>query len=313
LNPSSNPRSQSSRYNPTSPTVSPEWPVEIDLHLHTTASDGTLTPNQLIEQISKTSLRIIAITDHDATIGSDQAIQAASTHKNLTVIPGIELGTATDDSELHMLGYFIDTSDMKLQSRLKQFRSERIQSARATVDRLNSINRPVSWRRVVELAGGSIGRPHIARAMIEAGHVKTIAEAFERFIGEKGIARVPRPKLHPIDALEIIHSAGGVAAIAHPRTVNHLSNIIKKLVKAGLAGIEVYAEKYQSDRLNGYLDMATKYNLVPCGGTDYHALGTKNESLPGTNGPPSDTALKLLTRAIDIHGSNVGNIPVGIG
>ena len=193
MNPSSNPRSQSSRYNPASPTVSPEWPVEIDLHLHTTASDGTLTPNQLIEQISKTSLRIIAITDHDATIGSDQAIQAASTHKNLTVIPGIELGTATDDSELHMLGYFIDTSDMKLQSRLKQFRSERIQSARATVDRLASINRPVSWQRVMELAGGSIGRPHIARAMIEAGHVKTIAEAFDRFICEKGIARVPRP------------------------------------------------------------------------------------------------------------------------
>ena len=97
--------------------------MEIDLHLHTTASDGTLTPKQLIEQISKTSLRIIAVTDHDATIGSDQAVQAASTHKKLTVIPGIEIGTATDDSELHMLGYFIDTSDMKLQSRLIQFQT----------------------------------------------------------------------------------------------------------------------------------------------------------------------------------------------
>lgn len=286
--------------------------MEIDLHLHTTASDGTLTPKQLIEQISKTSLRIIAITDHDATIGSDQAIQAASTHKQLTVIPGIELGTATDDSELHLLGYFIDSSNIKLQSTLEQFRTERIQSARATVDRLAAINRPVSWQRVLELAGGSVGRPHIARAMIEAGHVETIAEAFDRFIGEKGIARVPRPKLHPIDALEIIHSAGGIAAIAHPRTVNHLSNIVKQLVDAGLAGIEVYAEKYRGDRINTYLDIATRYDLVPCGGTDYHGLGTKNESTPGTNGPPSDTASKLLARAIDKHSSNVGNIPAGI-
>ena len=286
--------------------------MEIDLHLHTTASDGTLTPKQLIEQISKTSLRIIAITDHDATIGSDHAIQAASAHKQLTVIPGIELGTATDDSELHILGYFIDSSNIKLQSTLEQFRTERIQSARATVDRLAAINRPVSWQRVLELAGGSIGRPHIARAMIEAGHVETIAEAFDRFIGEKGIARVPRPKLHPVDALEIIHSAGGIAAIAHPRTVNHLSNIVKQLVDAGLAGIEVYAEKYRGDRLDTYLDIATRYDLVPCGGTDYHGLGTKNESTPGTNGPPSDTASKLLARAIDKHGSNVGNIPAGI-
>ena len=286
--------------------------MEIDLHLHTTASDGTLTPKQLIEQISKTSLRIIAITDHDATIGSDQAIQAASTHKQLTVIPGIELGTATDDSELHLLGYFIDSTNIKLQSTLKQFRTERIQSARATVDRLAAINRPVSWQRVLELAGGSVGRPHIARAMIEAGHVETIAEAFDRFIGEKGIARVPRPKLHPIDALKIIHSAGGIAAIAHPRTVNHLSNIVKQLVDAGLAGIEVYAEKYRGDRLDTYLDIATRYDLVPCGGTDYHGLGIKNESTPGTNGPPSDTASKLLARAIDKHNSNVGNIPAGI-
>ena len=286
--------------------------MEIDLHLHTTASDGTLTPKQLIEQISKTSLRIIAITDHDATIGSDHAIQAASAHKQLTVIPGIELGTATDDSELHILGYFIDSTNIKLQSTLEQFRTERIQSARATVDKLAAINRPVSWQRVLELAGGSIGRPHIARAMIEAGHVETIAEAFDRFIGEKGIARVPRPKLHPIDALEIIHSAGGIAAIAHPRTVNHLSNIVKQLVDAGLAGIEVYAEKYRGDRLDTYLDIATRYDLVTCGGTDYHGLGTNNESTPGTNGPPSDTASKLLARAIDKHGSNVGNIPAGI-
>ena len=312
MNTSPSRQSEICRYNPTAPTVSPEWPGEIDLHLYTTASDGTLTPKQLIEQISKTSLRIIAITDHDATIGSDHAIQAASAHKQLTVIPGIELGTATDDSELHILGYFIDSSNIKLQSTLEQFRTERIQSARATVDRLAAINRPVSWQRVLELAGGSVGRPHIARAMIEAGHVETIAEAFDRFIGEKGIARVPRPKLHPIDALEIIHSAGGIAAIAHPRTVNHLSNIVKQLVDAGLAGIEVYAEKYRGDRLDTYLDIATRYDLVPCGGTDYHGLGTKNESTPGTNGPPSDTASKLLARAIDKHSSNVGNIPAGI-
>jgi predicted metal-dependent phosphoesterase TrpH len=302
-----------SRYDQTSPAVRPDWPVEIDLHLHTTASDGTLTPRQLIEQLATTTLRVVAVTDHDSTNGLNEAIEAASAHPQLTVIPGIELGTADEESELHLLGYFIDPENSELQSRLEQFRVERVESARAMVERLAELKRPVSWERIVEMASGSVGRPHIARAMVEAGHVETIAEAFDRYIGEKGVARIPRPKLHPVAALEMIHSAGGIGAIAHPRTVNKLDNLVKQLVDAGLAGIEVYAEKYASDRRGEYLDISTRYDLVPCGGTDYHALGARNETTPGTNGPPPDTVSKLLAKARAIHGPNIGNVPAGLG
>jgi hypothetical protein len=107
----------------------------------------------------------------------------------------------------------------------------------------------------------------------------------------------------------MIHGAGGIGVVAHPRTVNKLGSLVKQLVAVGLAGIEVYAEKYASDRRDSYLDIATRYDLVPCGGTDYHALGAENETLPGANGPPPDTVAKLLVRARAMHGLNVGSIP----
>jgi hypothetical protein len=148
--------------------------------------------------------------------------------------------------------------------------------------------------------------------MIEAGHVGSVAEAFERYIGDKGPAMVERPKLHPADALAIIHSAGGIGVLAHPRTVNRLDSVIRELVEAGLAGIEVYAEKYVGKRRDDYLSIATKYDLVSSGGSDYHASGAQNEVIPGMNGPPPDTGLQLLSRAVEKHGSNVGFVPTGL-
>jgi len=310
---SSDQLAEGNRYDRAVRVVSPEWPVEVDLHLHTTASDGTLAPRKLIDQVAATTLRVVAVTDHDSTEGLDEAIKASANYPQLAVVPGIEFGTATGDSELHLLGYFIDAANPTLQRKLVQFRSERIDAARAMVNRLAELRRPVSWERVVELAGGSVGRPHIARAMIEAGHVETVAEAFDRYIGDKGVARVPRPKLHPVEALELVHSAGGIGVVAHPRTVDRLDELVKQLAGAGLAGIEVYAEKYAGRRRDTYLDIATRYDLVPSGGTDYHASGAENEVMPGTNGPPPDTAAKLLARAAETHGAKIGHVPAGLG
>lgn len=301
-----------SRYNQHAPVVSPDWQVEIDLHLHTTASDGTLTPTQLIERIALTNLRTIAITDHDSTDGITEAMQVTSSHNNLTLIPGIELGTATHKTDLHLLGYFIDIKNEFLQMKLKQFREERLEVAKAMVEKLSELKRPVSWERIIEMSNGSVGRPHIARAMVEANHVETVAEAFERYLGDEGIARIQRPKLHPMDALKMIHTAGGVGVIAHPRTVKDLNKLVKEMSAAGLVGIEVYAEKYASNKRDKYLDLATKHNLVPTGGTDYHALGGKNETTPGTNGPPPDTAIKLMQAAKAMHGEKVGCVPKGL-
>jgi predicted metal-dependent phosphoesterase TrpH len=302
-------RNSASRYDATAEPYVPSWPVEVDLHLHTTASDGVLTPTQLIERVAAAGLRVAAISDHDTTAGVDEAMSAAERHPSLTIIPAIEFGARTDETEVHLLGHFIDHCNTALQDAVRAFREYRVDAARQMVQKLASLGLPVSWERVQELAGGSVGRPHIARAMVEAGHVETVAEAFDRYIGDNGPARIPRPKLAPVDALELVHKAGGVGTVAHPRTVKDVEQMLPSLAEAGLAGIEVYAEKYGAGMHEHYLELAEKFGLVPSGGTDYHAFGSKNEVEPGMSGPPPDTAARLFERACAMHGGNVGFKP----
>lgn len=299
----------SSRYGQGQGPFIPPWPVEVDLHLHTTASDGTLTPARLIERIAETDLKVIAITDHDATEGIDEALAAASTRPHLTVIPGIEIGTEDGQSEVHLLGYFIDYRSRELQDTLTRFREERVEAARQTVRKLATLGVNISWERVRELAGGAVGRPHIARAMQEGGYVRTVSEAFERYLGSDGAARVPRPKLPPLDALDLVHRVGGVAVVAHPRTVKQVELMVSRLAAGGLAGIEVYAEKYGTEEQERYRALARTYGLIECGGSDYHAFGSENEVVPGVSGPPRETPGLLLARARAMHGEHVGCVP----
>ena len=298
-----------SRYEPTAAPWKPPWPVEVDLHLHTTASDGTLTPTQLIEQIGHTNLRVVAITDHDSTEGVDEAMEAAKKFPTLTVIPGIEFGSEIGESELHLLGLFVDHHAAPLQAALQRFRDQRIEAAQLMVKKLNDLGFDITWDRVNELASGAVGRPHIARALLEKGYISSIPEAFDKYIGNDGPARVPRPKFEPVQALEIVHAAGGVGVVAHPRTVKHLEEVLVPLVEAGLAGIEVFAEKYGVEHQKRYRDLALKHNLLECGGTDYHAFGNENEVTPGMSGPPPDTARKLFERAMTLHNGKPGFIP----
>ncbi|MDA1297697.1 MAG: PHP domain-containing protein [Chloroflexi bacterium] len=297
-----------SRYEPGAKPWRPDWPVEVDLHLHTTASDGTLSPTQLIELVLKTTLRVVAITDHDSTEGVDEAI-AASAGSELTVIPGIEFGSEIGDSEVHLIGLFIDHNSPALQAALERFREQRIEAAQEMVRKLNSMGVDVTWERVSELAGGSVGRPHIARAMLEKGFISSIPEAFDRYIGNDGPARVPRPKFVPVEALEIVHAAGGIGVVAHPRTVSHLEDVLPPLVEAGLAGIEVFAEKYGEEHQKRYRDLADLFSLIQSGGTDYHAFGSDNEVTPGMSGPPPDTARRLFDAALKRHGGRPGFTP----
>ncbi len=301
--------SPSSRYGVGLSPFSPPWPVEVDLHLHTTASDGTLSPSQLIEKVAATRLKTVAITDHDSTAGIDEALAAAAKHPGLTVIAGIEFGTEEDDSEVHLLGYFIDYRSRELQDTLTRFREERVEAARQTVRKLATLGVQISWERVRELAGGTVGRPHIARAMLEAGYVRTVAEAFERYLGTDGAARVPRPKLPPLDALDLVHRVGGVGVVAHPRTVKQVELMVSRLAAGGLAGIEVYAEKYGQEERERYRSIARTYGLTECGGSDFHNFGSDGEVMPGVSGPPPDTARLLLERARQLHGAKVGCVP----
>ncbi len=298
-----------SRYSRVPPPQAPAYPVLVDLHLHTTASDGTLTPTRLIDHVAQTSLKVISITDHDTTDGVDEAMNAAAEHPRLTVLPGIEFGTEDGPSEVHLLGYFLDYENPDLQDALQRFRQQRVETARRSVDKLNSLGIKISWDRVRELAGGTVGRPHIARAMVESGYAESIRDAFDKYLGDAGIGRVPRPKLKPVKALELIHAAGGVGAVAHPRTVKQLDKVVDDLADAGLAGIEVYAEKYGADEQAGYRKLARRYGLIECGGSDYHAFGEPNEVMPGISGPPPDTARLLYQRARAMHGNAVGFSP----
>jgi predicted metal-dependent phosphoesterase TrpH len=275
-------------------------PPLVDLHLHTTASDGQLSPTELIEQVAGTSLRIVAVTDHDSTEGMAEARDATARHPHLTLISGIELGTEDGESDVHLVGHFVDPGAPGLQDYLSHLRDGRIEAAQGTVIRLGELGIHISWERVMEIAGGSVGRPHIARAMAESGYVANAQDAFQRYLGSDGIARVKRPKPTPGDGVRFLHSIGATATLAHPQTVKHLGRILGFLVDEGLDGIEVFAPKYGSSDRERRLEVAKRSALIAVGGSDYHAWGTSEEIIPGdakTVGPPTDAVDKLRSAA----------------
>ena len=280
----------------------PQWPVQEDLHLHTNASDCVKSPAEIVEIVSKSSLRLFAITDHDTTSGLDEAEAASELHPDITFIPGIELSAEVNGDEIHLTCHFIDRHNEKLQTELSALLQDREKKAEQIVQLLSDIGLPVSWDEVVANADGAIGRPHIARAMISRGYVETVSDAFSRYLSPGRPAYVARRKLDGTNALELVHDAGGVATVAHPRTVANIDATLATLTPHGLAGIEVYAEKYGSDRIGRYSTIADRYNLVKSGGSDYHANDTVNEILPGMNGPPPGTVRALYQRAVDMHG-----------
>ena len=296
------------RHDPRSHLIAaPPWPVREDLHLHTTASDGVKTPTQIVDQVSKSSLQLFAITDHDTTSGLDEAEVAAAEHSHITFIPGIELSAQVEGAEIHLTCHFIDRGNCALQRELFALVEDRETKAEQIVERLGEMGLPVGWDEVTANAEGAIGRPHIARAMLAAGYVDSVADAFRLYLSPGRPAYVSRRKLDGVYALELVNGAGGVATVAHPRTVNDIDRVLTILVPEGLAGIEVYAEKYGYDMIDRYSNLAERYGLVKSGGSDYHANDTQNEVLPGMNGPPPGTARQLYQRALDTHGSDIGH------
>ncbi len=297
-----------SRHDPEAALLEPpSWPVQEDLHLHTNASDGVKTPSEIVELVNSSSLRLFAITDHDTTSGLDEAEAVSARYPDITFIPGIELSAQVDDSEIHLTCHFIDRDNQDLQIELALLEEDRASKAEQIIERLRTIGLPVSWEEVVQNADGSIGRPHIARAMMARGYVASVADAFKHYLTPGKPAYVSRRKLHAIRAIELVDAAGGVATIAHPRTVSNVEDALDLLVPHGLAGIEVYAEKYGSEMIQYFSDLADHHGLVKSGGSDYHANNTVNEILPGMNGPPPGTVRNLYRRAVARHGiSGIG-------
>jgi predicted metal-dependent phosphoesterase TrpH len=267
---------------------------EIDLHLHTTASDGRLAPAELVRLTVEQGLKQISISDHDSTEGLAEALEEAQKYPELRIIPGIELSTDIPGDEIHMLGYFIDYQDNDFQGILKRFRSGRLDRAKEMVEKLATLGIVLDWERVKEIAGdGSVGRPHIALAMVEQGYCKEPKDAFPEYLGRNGLAYAERPKMTPTEGVEMLRRVGGVPVLAHPAYMNDLESNIAALKEAGLMGMEVYYAKFDADTVRRLKSLADKFGLIPCGGSDFHGLGNSDEALPGTAGPPISTIAQL--------------------
>jgi predicted metal-dependent phosphoesterase TrpH len=273
---------------------------KVDLHIHTTASDGKLSPAEIVRRAITLGIEFIAITDHDTVEGIRPALLAAKAYPSLTVIPGVELSTDVPKGEVHVLGYFIDYTDDNFQSSLEKMRHSRTERARKMVEKLQALGLAIEWQRVREIAGdGILARPHIAQALIEKGYAVSIKDAFSKYIGRRSPAYVTREKVTPGEAIQLILKAGGLPVLAHPLTVTDPEETIVELKSGGLVGIEAHYALYSLEEINALLGLAYRFSLIPTGGTDYHGFNDANETMMGGMNVPLESAERLFALAKD--------------
>jgi len=271
---------------------------KIDLHIHTTASDGRFSPSEIVQQAQSNGMEIIAITDHDALEGIWEALQAAEAYPWLTIIPGVEINTDVPNGEVHILGYFIDYLNKELQDVLRKLRSSRVERAKKMVDKLKRLNVNIDMERVQQIAGnGTIGRPHIAEAILEKKYISNFKEAFTRYIGRGGPAYVEREKITPVEAVKLVIRAGGLPVFGHPLTCENPEAMSSELKPAGLAGMEVYYNGYTEKDINTLLKIAKKYDLIPTGGSDYHGIDANSETMMGNVTVPAEDVQRFILAA----------------
>ena len=240
----------------------------VDLHTHSVFSDGVLTPETLVARAIDRRLAALAITDHDTIDAIARARVAAGTA--IELVPGIELSSALDGMDLHVLGYYLNPDDAMLHERLERFRDDRRRRALAIIDRLAAAGAPIDPEVVLKRAEpGVVGRPHIAETLVEAGHVESIEQAFRRFLGPAGVAFVPRPAFTPEEAIALIHAADGVSVLAHPGAML-AETVVERLVAAGLRGVEVWHPQHNGSTVRRYRALALRLGLVETGGSDFH-------------------------------------------
>ncbi len=270
---------------------------KLDLHAHTTASDGRLTPGDLVRLAQQVGLTTLAVTDHDTTAGLPEARAAAAT-LGLELIPGIEFGCDLPAGEIHILAYLFDAEHPALVARLAWLREGRVERGRAMVARLNALGLPITWERVQAIAGsGSVGRPHVAQALVEAELVAGTDEAFSRYLGWGGPAYVPRRRLTLQSVFDLVRAAGGVTSLAHPARIPALEAQLQEFAAGGLAGLETFYGGYDPATVAALAALAARFDLVPTGGSDYHAREIKDHAMLGA-GPrvPHDTVARLRAR-----------------
>ena len=250
-----------------------------DLHVHTYLSDGTFSPERVVEYSKAKGLDAIAITDHDCCSGITPAIIAAK-DLDLEIIPGVELTAELDEAEIHILGYFIDWQNDSFLRKLEKISKVRQERAKEILEKLRKHGIDISEKELFELSGpGSVGRLHIAHLLVKKGAVSSLKEVFAKYIGDHGPCYVKKFKLSPKEAADMIKGIGGVSVLAHPKTINFKNksteNFLKMLVRDGIQGIEVYHSDHTAKDENEFKELAEKYNLLMTGGSDCHGFGKK--------------------------------------
>lgn len=281
-------------------------PLTCDLHTHSTYSDGTLTPAELVRAAKAARLDVIALTDHDTTDGVPEAV-AEGRRIGLEVIPGIELSSSVasptgQESEMHILGYFLRCDDAHFQNTLALLRKERVGRGIKILAKLAELGMPLNDTKWGESDDGkSFGRPHIARALVAAGHVGSVQEAFNRYLSDGKPAFVPKPMPSPAECIRMIRRVGGLAVLAHPMFgAPRQKQGWEALIKAGLNGIEAYHSQHSANQIREYVALAREFDLLVTGGSDFHAFdGSKRGQLGEVHIP--EELLEALRRKKDEH------------
>ena len=255
----------------------------IDLHTHTTASDGRCTPPELVARAAAAGVTVLSVTDHDTVAGCGAA-SAACSERGIEFVSGIEITAVREHADVHVLGYFIDTRSTALLSFLADQRQRRIARVRDMIDRLAGLGIVLDAAAIlqpgIDDSTKAVGRPWIARALVRGGHVATTNDAFDRFLARGRPAFVPRTGAPPDEVIARIHDAGGLASIAHPGLLGH-DDWIEGFVRAGADALEAYHADHDADATLRYLKIAERMGLAVTGGTDYHADESHGAAAPG--------------------------------
>lgn len=262
----------------------------IDLHLHTTASDGRLSPAHLVARVHAAGIAVMSVTDHDTVAALDEVRRAAAP-LGITLVDGIEVTAVHDGRDVHLLGYFIDPADVEFGVFLQEQRKRRVERIREMGARLARLGAPVEVETLIARAarkpGASVGRPVLARALVRAGHVSTLHEAFDRFLAAGQAAFVPRSGKTPAEVVAVIHQAGGLASMAHPG-VTRQPAVMASLVGAGLDAIEVYHSDHSAAVIHDLLQFAAEQRLLATGGSDFHGDDSRDRPLGRVTLPAAD-------------------------
>src|SRR5262249_30673313 len=278
---------------------------------HTTASDGTLAPRELVRLAARHGVRVLAVTDHDSTGGVREAIDEARSLASLEIVPGLEINCDVPGAEIHVLGYCVDWEASWFQEFLVEQREERRQRIYRIVARLAELGMTIEPEAVFALVKeGSAGRPHVAQAMVDRGYVKSVREAFDRYLSLNGPANVPRKRLTPVEAVRVIRRARGVPVLAHPGLA-HRDEVIPELIEAGLLGLEAFYPEHSAGQITAYREMCSRLGLIATGGSDFHGPRVGGVRHPGAQPVPEGVWHELRDRLARLGAESPSAPPPG--